>query len=503
MRKIRVFWILSVLLLLVLPRQAASAETAVGGQLTDTITWAYADGTLTISGTGDMGYSTSNGAPWYDLRAQITTVIVEEGIEEISFSAFENCFRVTRVQLPSTLVSIGYDAFFNCQSLTEITLPANLKWIGDHAFHYCISLRSITIPNTVESMGGSTFYDCESLETVILSEKLEQIGPYTFYGCESLRSITLPENIRKIERFAFKDCKSLERAEFSEGLCHIYESAFYGCTALTSLEFPASFRYFKEDVFYGCDNLVELRFLGDIPSVGDGCFNLRKADEAPCKILYPADNETWTAQKMDRLLARFPGQIRFEPHGEIECDHQVVVVPGKTATCTEPGVTEKTYCGKCDKVLKSEMTMDPLGHDFVVTIVEATCTEPGYELHKCSRCQMEERCSGAAATGHSFGPWQTVKEPTCEAEGLSWRVCEVCGESEQHEIEKLTPPTEPSTGPPTQTSTVPSAAPDAGMPDPVLPTPGERIGAGLLIVLILVGVGGAIVAVKMLTQKKA
>lgn len=503
MRKIQSLLILLVLLSLVLPWQAASAETVAGGQLTDTITWDFQDGVLTISGEGGMEYATISGAPWYYLRQEITTVIVEEGILGIDYHAFENCVNLTRVQLPSTLRSIRYDAFFNCQSLSEITLPPNLKYIGSSAFRYCISLKSITIPDSVESLEGSVFQNCYNLESVILSEKLVEIRPYTFHGCSSLTAITLPQSIEKIGAYAFKDCESLRKVTFSEELWYMEDGAFQGCASLKNLEFPASFRYFEDEVFHDCDNLTQLRFLGDLPSVGENVFDQRDPGEDPCVISYPAENKTWSKEKRELWQKLFPGVIRFEAYGELECDHDVVIVPGVEATCTEEGMTEKHYCAICKKVLKKQSVVDPLGHDFVVTTVAPTCTEPGYDLHICSRCQLEERHNEVEAHGHSFGPWETVKEPTVEEEGQQKRQCLNCAAGEERSLEKLPPPpTQPPTQMPTQPTAPTPPATDPAPTRPNSPAPRERIEAGLLMALILLGVAGAILGVRILTKKK-
>ena len=50
------------------------------------------DGTLTISGTGDMkDYTFSSGAPWYTIRNEIKSVKIENGVTSIGCYAFFNC----------------------------------------------------------------------------------------------------------------------------------------------------------------------------------------------------------------------------------------------------------------------------------------------------------------------------------------------------------------------------------------------------------------------------
>ena len=59
------------------------------GTCGENVTWKYADGTLTISGTGDMtNYSSASGAPWYDLSGSIVKVVVEDGVTSVGDKAF-------------------------------------------------------------------------------------------------------------------------------------------------------------------------------------------------------------------------------------------------------------------------------------------------------------------------------------------------------------------------------------------------------------------------------
>lgn len=489
-------------LLALLSWNASAAETVTGGTINDAISWNFQNGTLSISGEGSMGFRPSQQSPWYHLREAITTVVVEEGVTVIGDNAFKNCIHLVQVQLPSTLKSIQKNAFFNCQSLSEIRLPPNVTYIGEHAFRYCISLKTITIPDSVETMEGSVFQNCSSLETVILSEKLEEIRPYTFHGCSSLTAITLPQGMRKIGACAFKNCEGLTEVTFSGKLWYVDTGAFSGCTGLTYLEFPAGSLYLLDDAFRNCDHLMEIRFLGDPPSLGEAVFDSRENGEPPCVIRYPSDNDNWTERIMQRWEAVYGGAIRLASDGIVPCDHVKTAMPGKSATCTEAGLTEGAYCNLCGEVLKKQETIDALGHDPVTVTVPPTCTEVGYDLHTCSRCGEATRNNEIAALGHAFGEWETVIEPTVETAGLALRECAYCLLSEQRQLEKLPPqPTEP----PTQKPTAPVATPSETVCVPAQtmpPKPRERMEAGLQILLVLLAVAGAIVAVKCLTRKK-
>lgn len=504
MNKKRFCLLAAVLLLMVLPWHTATAESVTGGALTETITWDFQDGTLTISGTGIMEYTASKQPPWYHLRGEITTVIVEEGIEVIGYSAFENCVNLTHVQLPSTLKRIGHDAFKNCQSLEQITLPSGLQRISENVFEYCTNLKSITIPDTVEKLGGSLFKNCYSLETVILPSALEEIPPYAFSGCRALRAITLPESVKKIRWYAFHGCQNLTDVTLSKKLSSVGEGAFDSCTSLARLDFFGNYLNFDKNVFHNCDSLMLIRFWGDFPGYEYPLFDEREPDEPPCVIAYPADNETWTERKMQRMETQYGAAIQLAPDGVVPCEHVAVTIAGKEATCTEEGLTAGKYCSLCGDVLKKQKKVDALGHDLVTTTVPPTCLEPGYDLHTCSRCQFSQTDNPVDATGHTFDEWQTVKEPTVEEVGLEARKCRSCEVTEQRELGKLPPPpTQPPTEPPTNPPTQPVPTQTTPVPTQFQPpAPKERAEAGVGIVLILFAVAAVIVAVKWLTKKR-
>ena len=130
---------------------SASAEDASAVTWTKTesdgLTWTlYEDGTLNISGTGEMrGYNAySIKSPACD-NSNIKNVVIEDGI-----------------------TSIGSSAFYSCYSLTDITIPNGVTSIEDSTFRYCSNLTSITIPDSVTSIGSSVFDDCFFLKTISL-----------------------------------------------------------------------------------------------------------------------------------------------------------------------------------------------------------------------------------------------------------------------------------------------------------------------------------------------
>lgn len=73
-----------------------------------------ANGTLTISGEGAIAANAFRG------RADITAVVIEEGVTTIGNYAFSGCSSLVSVTIPASVTAIGNYAFSGCTSLTTV-----------------------------------------------------------------------------------------------------------------------------------------------------------------------------------------------------------------------------------------------------------------------------------------------------------------------------------------------------------------------------------------------
>lgn len=181
-----------------------------GGQCGNTLYWTYADGKLTIYGSGSMyDYLYNSTAPWYTYRSGITSVEVASGVTSIGNYAFYNLRELTSVSLPEGLLEIGFRAFENADALAELTLPATVNTIGDNAFHGCTALESVNIPQGVSSILTGTFYGCSALKSVVLPDGMTAIGDSAFNGCTALEEIYVPASVTSVGFKPFEGCGAL------------------------------------------------------------------------------------------------------------------------------------------------------------------------------------------------------------------------------------------------------------------------------------------------------
>ena len=244
--------------------QDAESATAslTSGTCGKNLKWELNNGTLTISGKGEMqsymdyGYS----APWFS--SNIRKVVITSGVISIGDYAFKGCSSLTSITIPGSVTSIGGDAFLRCSSLTSITIPGSVTSIGYSAFKGCSSLTSITIPSSVTNIKDSTFKGCSRLTSITIPSSVTSIGSAAFEGCSSLTSITIPSSVTSIEVWAFYECSSLTSITIPSGVTSIGGATFLRCSSLTSITIPSGVTSIGGYAFFECSNLTDVYYEG-------------------------------------------------------------------------------------------------------------------------------------------------------------------------------------------------------------------------------------------------
>ena len=184
------------------------------GGTTGALTWELNNGTLTISGVGEMPdyHSPDDNAPWYEYQDAITVVEIENGVTSIGNEAFSRDligeYKFTSIDIPNSVTRIGDCAFINCHSLISVTLPNSVITIGNSAFSSCFNLTSVTLPNSVTTIGTGAFSLCVALKSIAIPNSLTTIETGTFWN-SALESITIPSSVTTIGNMAFEYCSAL------------------------------------------------------------------------------------------------------------------------------------------------------------------------------------------------------------------------------------------------------------------------------------------------------
>ena len=312
-------------------------QASTSGSCGDNLTWTIDyEGTLIISGKGDMYNWDYDGSPWFSNRKDIKTIIIENGIASIGDYAFWDCSSLTRVTISDSVTSIGEWAFSD-SGLTSITIPRSMTIIGDHAFRNCSSLTSITISDSVTSIGFMAFYHCINLADVYYSGNYADVakvkigdnnscltgipihcndftanswgkcgdtvayfwddngtltitgigdmynwnyGKSPWYSNNQIKTVNIDNGITNIGHYAFQNCDSLRRIILPDSLMSIGYASFWGCSGLDNVTIPKTVTEIGAYAFRYCTSLTKIKIPEGVTDIDgfDECINLSSVE---------------------------------------------------------------------------------------------------------------------------------------------------------------------------------------------------------------------------------
>ena len=261
--------------------------------------------TLTVSGTKVI-CPRDHIANWETEKKKITRVVIENGAEEISVSAFGMCSNLEEIELPESVRTIGASAFLGCSNLRRIIIPEGVKAIEGETFYHCESLESIELPNSITSIGKYTFWACKNLKYISLPIRLTQIGNSAFSSCGLLR-ISLPDSLEQVGDGIFSGCDKLTNITISSsqpilelrdgalfdknerrliyvpvsmvgeyyvpvGTKTIGGYAFWSCKQIEKIIIPDSVSTIGASAFGFCNKLKEITIPDSVISIGEDAF---------------------------------------------------------------------------------------------------------------------------------------------------------------------------------------------------------------------------------------
>ncbi len=211
--------------------------------------WNFSDGTLTVSGSGDMEDAPNpTSYPWYAFREDVKAIHITDGVTSISRSAFTGCFEATTLDLGGTVKTVGTNAFrtaqisyvkipdsvekiaggaFATNALTSVHIGKGVSVIGNEAFRSGY-LNKVTVDpanpnlravdNMVFSKDGTKLYvtpNGSGTTELVLPEGLVEI--VNEISSDSINSVTIPSTLSKFGCNRPFDCKNLRTVNLAAG----------------------------------------------------------------------------------------------------------------------------------------------------------------------------------------------------------------------------------------------------------------------------------------------
>ncbi|NDP22744.1 MAG: leucine-rich repeat domain-containing protein [Paludibacter sp.] len=220
-------------------------------------------------------YSSSNGILFS--KNQDTIIIcptIQSGdysipptVKHIGSSAFEGCYNLTSVIIPSSVISIGSYAFSYCSGINgNLTLPNSVKRLDEGAFYGCYNLTgTVFIPASLSDLGEYCFLESNKIMSFIVNTSnpsyssnndiLYSKDQDTLFICPpgKTSSLTIPVTVKLIGSYAFYKCKALTgMISIPKDVDYIGYYSFFGCNMISAYQVDPQNMYFtgENDVLY-------------------------------------------------------------------------------------------------------------------------------------------------------------------------------------------------------------------------------------------------------------
>lgn len=175
----------------------------------------------------------------FGVNSGLQSLDIPDNVTKIEPQAFYYNDDIKSIKVGKGVTSIGKDAFSHASRLenVEFSEPSSVTYISDEAFESCYALTSITLPSSLTMLSGQ-FKDCINLKEIIVPDGSDLTDIYSF-GAPNLEKLTFEgsSNVKTIRQSAFKDHLKLTELHFPNTVTTIYKEAFMGCTNLESITF--------------------------------------------------------------------------------------------------------------------------------------------------------------------------------------------------------------------------------------------------------------------------
>ena len=234
------------------------------------------------------------GASAFQDCSKLTTLNLGQDLQVVGNDAFNGCSNVTKLTFPDATTTIGARAFQNCSSVTEVTVGKELKKIGASAFLNCKSFTALLLPDEFTTMGESAFEDCIKLTVAKLGKSLTAVPARAFKNCIALSEMRVPATAKSIGDEAFYNDYTLAVVSMKEGLETIGERVFYNNRGILEFSIPGTVTSIGQNSFYGCTNTSVMSF-----EDGEGVLTIDTKNTRSAKIDALTNNGSYQDRKND------------------------------------------------------------------------------------------------------------------------------------------------------------------------------------------------------------
>jgi hypothetical protein len=142
------------------------------------------NGNLLVLGIANNGFANAN----------ITSVFISDGMNNIGANAFQNCTGLTSVTIPNTVKSIANGAFSGCTNLS-ITwyypnpYPNGFTFDTNQPPQHAAMVKKVIFPTSIMTITMRSLENFSNLTSIIIPTTVTSIEMLAFTGCTSLTSI--------------------------------------------------------------------------------------------------------------------------------------------------------------------------------------------------------------------------------------------------------------------------------------------------------------------------
>lgn len=275
--------------LVTLPNIDTNEPVIYSGMCGDMVSYQLTSkGCLILNGSGaTYNYHSGKLPPWYDVRNEIQSVLIDENVTSLGSALFMDCDSLTEVYIPSGVTVISNNAFIKSNNLTKLILPNTVIEIGKYAFGgtgiadviYFGSFEQwnqicIGDKNDVLYSAMITYYEQEELKVVQSGICGENITwKLTSDGTIRLSGTGITENYHSGKPAPWNEyADEIKTVVIEEGITALGSIAFYACTGIESVVCPNSLQTIGNNAFIKCSSLQTLTLGSELSSIGKYAF---------------------------------------------------------------------------------------------------------------------------------------------------------------------------------------------------------------------------------------